>query len=76
MEHSALEEVHVVAVRVAEDLELDVVRALHETFEEHALVAKGTFRLASRALELRLGTSSPSFVTSSQFPSRHHPPPP
>src|SRR5437660_8013648 len=36
----ALEKMHVVAVRVAEDLELDVVRLLDEALQEHRVVAE------------------------------------
>ena len=56
----ALEQVHVVAVAVAEDLELDVVRLLHEALEEHALVAEGALRLAARGRELRRRIRLPS----------------
>src|SRR6185503_3420843 len=48
----ALEKMHIVPVRVAEDLELDVVRPLDEALEEDAVVAEGAFRLAARAGEL------------------------
>ena len=48
----ALEEVHAVAMRVAEHLELDVMRFLHVALEEHALVAERVLRFASGAFEL------------------------
>src|SRR6185437_4242221 len=58
-----LEEVHEIAVRVAEDLEFDVVRSLDEALEENAFVSEGAFRLATRrgelALEIRLPCDEP-----------------
>ncbi len=44
----ALVEVHEVAVRVAEDLHLDVTRAPHQLFEVDLVVAERGFRLAPR----------------------------
>eukprot|EP00672_Neobodo_designis_P009204 CAMPEP_0174878804 /NCGR_PEP_ID=MMETSP1114-20130205/82940_1 /TAXON_ID=312471 /ORGANISM="Neobodo designis, Strain CCAP 1951/1" /LENGTH=759 /DNA_ID=CAMNT_0016114193 /DNA_START=142 /DNA_END=2421 /DNA_ORIENTATION=+ len=49
----ALEEVDAVAVLVAEDLHLDVARALDEALEQHALVLEEVDRLALRALQHR-----------------------
>jgi hypothetical protein len=42
----ALEQVHAVAVAVAEDLDLDVARALQVFLDQHVLVAEGRLRLA------------------------------
>eukprot|EP00754_Rhynchopus_humris_P021547 Rhum_TRINITY_DN14749_c16_g1::Rhum_TRINITY_DN14749_c16_g1_i1::g.116667::m.116667 len=48
----ALEEVHAVAVLVAEDLHLHVARRLDETLEQHAVVLEERDRLAARTLQL------------------------
>src|ERR1043166_2461867 len=50
----AFEEVHDLAARVAEDLELDVARLLDVLLEQQAVVAEGLHGLAARRLELRL----------------------
>src|SRR4051794_24371620 len=42
---------HEIAVTVAEDLHLDVARALDVALEQHAIVAKGALRLAAGAVE-------------------------
>ena len=44
----ALEQVHEVAVRVAEHLHLDVARAAHQLLEIHLVVAEAGLRLAAR----------------------------
>ena len=42
----ALEQVHVVALGVAKDLNLDVARALHVLFDQHGVIAKAVDRFA------------------------------
>ena len=59
----ALEQVHGVAVRIREHLDLDVPARLDEALEQNAIVAEGPGRLATRAGE-RLG----------QFRGRSHDP--
>src|SRR4029079_10375758 len=49
----ALEEVHHVALRVAEHLHFDVARPLEISLYEHALVAERSFRLALRRFQRR-----------------------
>ena len=48
----ALEEVHVVAVDVSEDLDLVVARPLHKLFEQHAVVTERVERLALGAFQV------------------------
>ena len=47
----ALEQVHATAMRVAEDLYLDVARPLEEALEHEPAVAECAFRLAARAAD-------------------------
>ena len=47
----ALEQVHAAAMRVAEDLHLDVARPLEEALEHEAAVAECAFGLAARAAD-------------------------
>ncbi len=49
----ALVEMHDVAVRVAEHLELDVARALDVAFEQHAIATECVLRFAAAAVEIR-----------------------
>src|SRR5690606_33450576 len=55
----ALEQVHEIAIRVAQDLNLEMTRATHELLEVDLVVAERRLRLASRGfhhvLEVRLG---------------------
>ena len=49
----ALEQVHAVAVRVGEHLDLDVARRDQVFLEQHAVVAEARFRFALRRRERR-----------------------
>ena len=49
----AFVEVDHLAVRIAEDLDLDVPRLLDVAFEQHAITAEGVARLALAAFEVR-----------------------
>ena len=50
----ALAHVHDVAVSVREDLKFDVARPLDVAFEQHAIVAEGAQRFASRRFQFRV----------------------
>src|SRR6185369_13897331 len=49
----ALEKVDHIALRVAEDLDLDVARSFEIALDEHPVVAERGFRLSPRALQRR-----------------------
>ena len=48
----ALEQMHHVAVQVAQHLDLDVMRTAHQLFQVHLVIAEGRLRLASRHRQL------------------------
>ena len=73
----ALEQMHEVAVRIAQNLHLDVTRAADELFQVHLVFAEGGFRLSTRDAhrldELGFGVDD-AHATAAATPARlqHH----